>query len=578
MQRDKFISICLVLAVLWGFYSCENLTEVNTNPNAVGGDKINPKYVFSSVLANTPTAYTREFVYGSSTGLVESIQYLQRDYIGFEINNLIWSPNSWDANKYKPIKDADYLFENVEAMGNENQKKFFQGTALIMKSFYFGFYTSMWGDMPYTEAMQADKGIFTPKYDNQKDIFQGVIADLKRANELLTSIGVIGELSNADLLFGADALKWRKFANSLRLRYYMRLSEKAEESGIDVAAEFAQIVNNPSQFPIFTSVEDNASIAYAGTAEHNSWPGGPLAWSNRSEYYRRKPAKTMVDFLRNHKDPRLTTWVRPADVQLMVRDNGTEYGIGSDGRVKRYLTSYQEGIDTFLYVGLEIAMKEPDSWNLRPSLDFGAIRALDGDMYLEQGANPHTSYLADMYAENANPLVKSILMTYAEVNFLLAEAYYRGWIRNGSLSEYYAQGIEASLDQFKIADGSPSVYNSTTHELEIFDKMNFIQEAVKEFESVSSDEQYVKLMTQKWVALWMTPEGYLNWRRTGLPDLAPNILSGSNGNKIPVRFIYGTTEIDLNGENVELAIQNLKPSENNQWSKMWLVEGTGQPW
>ncbi|GAA5220155.1 SusD/RagB family nutrient-binding outer membrane lipoprotein [Membranihabitans marinus] len=558
--------------------SCEDLTEVNTNPNAVGGEKINPKYVFSSILANSPNAYTQQFAYGNSEGILEAVQYLQRDYIGFEINNLIWGELSWGSSIYKPLKDADYVYEYVETLEDENLKKFYQGTALIMKSFYYGFYTSLWGDMPYSEAMMAEQGVFTPKYDAQKDIFLGVIADLKAANQMLNGLGVIGELVNSDLLYGADALNWQKFCNSLLLRYYMRLSDKAGDLGLDVASEFAQIVNNPSQYPIFTSTDDNASIEYGGTASNNSWRGGPLGYSNRSEFYRRKPAKTLVDFLRINEDPRLTTWVRPVDVQLVVGDNGSEYGIGEDGRVKRYLPNYQEGIDTFLYVGLDIAMKEPDSWNLRPSMDFAAVKALDDKMYLEQGANPHTSYLADMYAENSHPLVKSILMTYTEVNFLLAEAFHKGWISNGSAVDYYIAGMEASLDQFDIQDGSTSVYNSTNHQLKSFDRAEFLAKGREDFEAGTETDQYLNIMTQKWVGLWMTPEGYLNWRRTAMPDLASNIISGSNGDKIPVRFIYGNNERNLNGDNVEAAISKLQPAENDQWSKMWLLQGTGKPW
>src|SRR5690554_2992894 len=201
MKIFKTINICLLAGICWLASSCEDLTEVNTNPNAVQNDKINLKYAFASVLANTPNAYTNVFVYGDSHGLVEASQYLQSDYIGFEINNLIWSEVSFNSAVYKPIKDSDYVYKRAEEEADEAYKRFYQGTALIMKAFFYGFYTSVWGDMPYTEAMRAEEGLFKPQYDAQKDIFKAVIEDLKRANEMLSGLGVISEVSASDLLF-----------------------------------------------------------------------------------------------------------------------------------------------------------------------------------------------------------------------------------------------------------------------------------------------------------------------------------------------------------------------------------------
>jgi hypothetical protein len=85
-------------------------------------------------------------------------------------------------------------------------------------------------------------------------------------------------------------------------------------------------------------------------------------------------------------------------------------------------------------------------------------------------------------------------------------------------------------------------------------------------------------MTQKWLATFMTPEFYFDWRRTGTPNLGKNMITGIKGDKIPLRYIYGTNEKILNGENYAKGVTTLEPATDDQWSKMWLLKGTGKPY
>jgi hypothetical protein len=71
---------------------------------------------------------------------------------------------------------------------------------------------------------------------------------------------------------------------------------------------------------------------------------------------------------------------------------------------------------------------------------------------------------------------------------------------------------------------------------------------------------------------------WCNWRRTGYPDLGKNVINGAQGDKMPVRFAYGDNPKNFNGANVDIAVQNLQPTVDDQWSKTWLLQGTGKPW
>src|SRR5690606_8666027 len=104
---------------------------------------------------------------------------------------------------------------------------------------------------PYTEALQGDGEILLPKYDSQESIYKGAIADFEAASAMLSSN--MGNLeafaATQDIFFQGDAEKWVRYANSLALRYYMRLSEK--DPGFAAAGVQATLAK-----PLIASVDD----------------------------------------------------------------------------------------------------------------------------------------------------------------------------------------------------------------------------------------------------------------------------------------------------------------------------------
>jgi hypothetical protein len=482
------------------------------------------------------------------------------------------------------IKNSQYIVDNAQLEALEGNQKFYTAVGQIMRSFWYGYLTSLYGDIPYSDAMKAEEGNFMPAYDSQKDIFKGILEDLKSANDILSQVSSVDGASGSDIMFQGDPLKWRKFANSLRLRFLLRLSEKLSDVsaiGVDVKAEFNEIVSNSSTYPIFESNGDNAAIAYIGNASANSWYGGPLWYSNRSEFYRRKPCATFVDALREGMDPRLTTFIRPVDVQLQISAQSPDYIKLADGQIIRNVPASTPGvadINTYRYVGLPPALQNPNLYNLYSSVDFNAIKALNPAIYTDLAANPSVSYLADMYAQNTNPLVKAVLMSFSELNFILAEARLKNWISNSTAVDYYKAGVTASMQQYNIADGSMKVYDPNTDAIIAWNETAFLANLADEFTNADDAEQLAQLMTQKWLACFMTPEFWFDWRRTGIPNFGDNLILGSNGKKIPVRIIYPSEEKNLNGENVANAVNALEPGEDTQWSKMWLLQGTNKPW
>ncbi|MDD4189908.1 MAG: SusD/RagB family nutrient-binding outer membrane lipoprotein [Mangrovibacterium sp.] len=586
MKKYQLIPFSFILTVLlFLMVSCEDLTKINTSSDTVNAGEIDLKYLLTSVLSASTTDYVEDHVYPGK-GISEAMQYMQKDYIDYAgPNNFNWGTVSI-SDSYASLSNSEYMCRYYERADTENEQNFYKAAGLIMRSFWYGFFTSVWGDIPYSQAMKAEEANYAPEYDTQDAIFKGLLTDLETASELLAGVGFVGEASDADILFKGDATKWRKFANSLRLRYCMRLSGKVNEMktlGVDVVSITRGMVENASAYPVFSSNADNAAVNYVGSNADDSWYGGSYNWSNRSEFYRRKPCRTFVKELERRMDPRLTVFIRPVDVQILVRDDaGPGYVKNSENLIKRHISSAtyhsEEFVDTSRYVGLPVAMSDPNYYNLYKSVDISAINKLDPSIYIDNAANPHVSYLADKYMMNAHSLVKAVYMSYAELCFILAEARLKGWISTGTAVDYFEEGIEASLDQYAIEDGSQTVYNPLNHETVALNKNSFIAALGSQFEEAGDHGQLELLMTQKWLALFMTPEFWFDWRRTGLPDFGSKVISGNNGTKIPVRYVYGDDEKNYNTEHVNEAVSRLDTGTDTQWAKMWLLRDTGKPW
>lgn len=575
-MNNYIITISIAFITLFASSCSESLDEINISPNTLPDTQVDIKFVLTGILSESAKINSKlSYDWGE---LSAATQYLQRDFTSYEENNYQWGAVSY-SNFFKPLKDSEYVYERAESEKTGEVKNFYQAVTLILKSYHFGFLTSAFGDVPYSKALQAEKGgdeYFSPEYDAQKDVFMGILNNLKEVNNLLKNTSIISEAADSDVMYHGDGQKWRKFANSLRLRFLMRLSEK-NDSDINVSSEIASIVNNPSEYPILENNNDNAVVAFVGTDKENSWPGGALNWSNRSEFYRRKPSATIVNDLIELKDPRLTKWVKPVDVQLAQGNSNSV--VLENNRIKRYVdididainndADLENDINTNLFVGLPIALSAPNDFNLGGTLSDvkNDITSIDGNIYLNAAANPHTSYLTDMYSENSHDLVKSIFMTSAEVQFLLAEAAVRGYVSNDA-SQYYQKGIELSFGQYQINDGDGNaVYDVANNTLTNFDQTAYLANAKQIFDDAGNKLE--PIMHQKWIALWLTHESWFDFRRTGYPNLNSNIISGTKGQNTPVRFLYSDP---FNEENMLEAIQKLEPSTNDQWSKMWLLQ------
>lgn len=552
MRKIKYSFILVLTFVATLVISCKDLTELNINPNGVDPAKADPNLLLATII----TSLAQNVVslgYGDIAGVMQHTQY---DGWSGGHNDYDWDNTSSSWGSYYDILRNNKEFYNKAVAGG---LEFHQGVALVMKAYTFGLITDLWGDAPYSAALNAEEGgeaNFKPKFDSQQDIYKGILADLETANQLLSKSqdAYIGIIPTQDVLYNGDVTKWRKFANSLALRYYLRISAKDEATS---KAGIKKIFDDPATYPIITSSDDDANVGFIGNAPYNSWPNNTVYDKSTSGMYMRtKMCATLVNVMKALQDPRLPVWANKVEIPLVLEpswpDNQDKI---IDG--KRHIS--QNIADHYVAVTGNPIDYSTDYIGIPPSNAFASIYNLNPN--LEQGTyNPHCSQLNDIYKDAVGSLLKSRLMSAAEVNFILAEAALKGWI-SASAETYYDAGIQQSLNAW----GVGSAYSA------------YLPNAP--FGGLA------EIMQQKWIASWTAAaESWFDYRRTGLPALQ----TGGTAKRavLPVRFYYHyDSEIALNPDNANAAINALESTpytspdtKNSAWSKSWLLQGTGKPW
>src|SRR5690606_859929 len=148
--------------------------------------------------------------------------------------------------------------------GQQPGYKVYQGISRVLDVWVSSLLTDMYGDVPYFESNLGYHELnTTPVYDHQIDIYRDLFLKLEQANELLDvedEDQIPGANAEMDPLFKSDALKWRKFANSLYLRLLLRISHKTE---LAVVAKIKRIIETKaSQYPIMQSHDDSAILYF----------------------------------------------------------------------------------------------------------------------------------------------------------------------------------------------------------------------------------------------------------------------------------------------------------------------------
>jgi hypothetical protein len=500
--------VTLFFACLLTAAACtKDFEEVNTNNNVPAA--VPPELLLSGVIRNTINDQVNE-AWSIGNIVVQhtaKVQFVNEDRYLWGDRTRIWN------SVYGNLRDLQNIIRSAEE--SEPVQNNYLGVALVLRAWMYSLVTDAYGDVPYTESLQGKQALYQPVYDSQEDVYAAILADLRTANGIL---GTSKEILAGDILYGGggDAiLSWRKLANSLRLRYLLRLSRK-----LDVNEEMAAIVNDPVAYPIFESNADHAVLEYLESPP-NQWPLYNARVGSFDEF---RLSKTLGDVLAAMNDPRLEVFARP-----------TEKSVKAGAPVIAGIPNGLEDTKALDYNGGPLGVS-------RLGLAYACLLCND----------------AGEAAPLAN-VARGLLMTYAELQFILAEARERNMITTGDAEAYYTAGIQANVDYY--AETVPASYGADL----TLPAGYFTQTAVAY--TGTQEEKLRKIGTQKWIALFFNGlEAWYDWRRTGIPALQPGV-SNLNDDKIPVRFAYPQIEQSVNGVNWRATVTT--QGEDNINTAVW---------
>lgn len=333
--------------------SCtKDFKEVNTDPNRIDqispGTLLNP-IIYEMAASNMKRADDITFnlmqvmlPFPSVSGGVH--RYDMSDNIG----NGTWNASYRWITNIKEMHAASVAAQDVN----------YQAIAMTLNAWVYSNLTDCFGDVPMEEAGRGDEQIFQPKFDKQETIYPKLLNDLDSANRLFNTSKAM--IYGTDILFANNVAKWKKFCNSLRMRLLLRLSKRTE---MNVYAQLRTMVDNPAQYPVFTSNAEAAVLSLSGITPLVSPWGRPIDFTTF-----RAMGKFFLDSLNSFNDP------RRAKFSSQARNTAGTANIGYKGIPSGYAGSESQ-FDYIPSNGLQALVTGPMICPILPYAEVEFIRA-----------------------------------------------------------------------------------------------------------------------------------------------------------------------------------------------------------
>jgi hypothetical protein len=487
IMRLKYI--CIAACLLLAFTNCKKTwLDVNTNPNALPSST--PDYTFSA--ATNRIAAT---LGPNELGSYWSGQWTQSNtYI---ISNTIFAYQFTNTNfnyydgYFDILEDLQYSINGADAAG----PKYFGGTSRVLKAYVYQMLIDMYGNVPYTEALKGTANL-APKLDDQKTIYEDLIKVLDTAITILKANPLSAAYASSDIVFGSSVstanTRWIQFANSLKLRILIRQSRISGRDAY-ITTEINKAAATTEGFlPVGTDVGSTPGyIASAGKLNpfYENW-GYTATNTTQSLGRYPRPTQFLYDMLINNNDT--------------FRLKRLAWPNGGEGSLPEIIGNY-----TFVPFGIASGY-------------LAASSSYIGSSQIKKG-------------DYARPM---ILMTSAEIQFLLAEAKQRYGATitpSGAAQTYYEEGVKQS---FRLTGTTAANGTAAT---------TLLTSGKDLADWTASTDKLKAIWMQKWLALvnYSGLEAWSEYRKNNYPNTPPSASTAANAPR-PVRLFYPQSESSAN--------------------------------
>lgn len=528
MKRKHFLYIPIIAAVLGVLPSCtKDFDTINTDPQVVTKPNLGQLLTYAEYRL-VQYQYT-EWYYDNYPKFMPWSQQV-----------VTGGGNSERLNEVGPLGDRykyfyldiaanmDEIRRQIDAMpqSEKEKRKNMRAITSILEVYHGLRVTDVYGSMPYTDALKGRyEGSYQPAFDNQQTLINTWLAKLDETlNALKTDNGVtqLG-FGDADFIYKSDWAKWAKCANVLKLRIATRLENvdnaKARQIIKDVAA---------SSQGVFASEEDQLTAVPATNfyGEGGDFNGSP------------KGAKNFVDFLKKTNDPRLRNFFE--------KNSYDQEALGKFATAGVSLPTILDPVNDPLY-RYQGAPVSPDENTTENKAQYFTLRTLNGASYDQLSWINRRLFKTNF--NNGTGYYMDVLISYAEVCFLMAEFIEKGYLTEGDAATWYSKGVKASLSTYdKIAAAAKVEDYKALTDAEITSYQNAPQVAY----AGTKEEKLEKIYVQEYINFFRLPnETFAFVRRTGYPKVNSSLLAWvpftSGGRVIPIPRRFTITDPgDLN--------------------------------
>ncbi len=553
MRFKSIIAAALIGTTLFTSTGCkDDFSDTNTDPSVVNNGDI--RYLFTNGLLNfEPQGYLTWYYNAAyTTRWVQSYAATGSNGDMFNVMGATGGQGGMTVEVLKSAREVSYLLDNMdpaEAAKYEHIKHMFSPILVYLGMFD----TDMYGDMPYTEAVMArytNPMLLTPKFDTMEELYTIWYDQLVEAvNVLSNPVTVNGTqitqtaLGAQDFVYGGNAAKWAKFANSLKLKLAVRLLHQNKAKALAIAKEAAA---NPAG--LMTTLNDDFVYNKGSQEYHFGDDVNPGA-----------PSKQLVDLMINSRDPRVRFFYQKNDFNSKVvqaffdtnKELPSYIAANVESEVvngKKVFKAWKGAGEPWVrYYGIPVEVMASQKGEYKDYFDSNLWKISMGGK--EKTYTPYAYFNREMvqgmkdytFPDAPNVSVTQDIVdqpwygmfySSAEVNLYLAELKLIGADLPGTAADYFRNGVELSVRAYdKLANLNKipyyhSVYDANEKSIKLVDG---------EVETLLANPAYQltgnkaadleKVYIQQYIHFVMIPnDQFVSARRSGVPMASSTIL------------------------------------------------------
>lgn len=519
-MKTKLIRILFLVAGLSAMGACSSFLDVNENPNNPSTAEIDLLFPNAIVEAGFWTMRT-----GNENASIFSRQFYSLNESTYNIQGNL-TDTEFNQLYADPLKD----FAQVIKQSNDLGLKGYAGISKIMSTYLFSTIVDLWGDVPYSEALQGET-ILSAKFDTGASIYDGMLKTLDEAQTDLGQSEVNKEVVNGDLIYGGDLDKWRRAANTLKLKLLLNLRLVDE---------------NRARTEITKLLNDASAELIADNADDFQFEFGPsISPANQHPIFQQEyVAGNKVFYMSNYfmysmlskEDPRILYYVYRQGTNAELDFQTEPCAQRTDCPFWPLLKALPDDVKDG-YIGRDHGdpSGQPADNTLRATFGVYPI----GGSYDNDARNERT--VTSATGAGLAPWITNAMRCFMQAEAALVLG------TPGDAKALLTEGIQASMDKVTAFGAAQDENAPSPANVDLKAKVaTYIGNIEDAYDDATTDAQRLDvIIKEKYFAQFGNGvEPYNDYRRTGFPSDLPASLA-PNG-PFPVRFPLGPTELTSN--------------------------------